>query len=84
MKSVFAAAFVAAALIGVSSASAMPLAPAPGTTDVIPVAQGCGPGFHRGPRGVCRPNRGPIYAPVVRRCPPGFFLGSRGVCRRRY
>ena len=60
------------------------VAPAAGTTNIIPVAQGCGPGFHRGPRGACRPNRGPIYAPVVRRCPPGFFVGPRGVCRRRY
>ncbi|MBN9599881.1 MAG: hypothetical protein J0G28_09440 [Afipia sp.] len=89
MKTAFAAALVAAALmgvstIGVSPASAMPLAPAAGTTNIIPVAQGCGPGFHRGPRGACRPNRGPIYAPVVRRCPPGFFVGPRGVCRRRY
>jgi hypothetical protein len=27
---------------------------------------GCGPGFHRGPYGACRPNRGPVVvAPVV-------------------
>jgi hypothetical protein len=30
---------------------------------------GCGPGFHRGPYGGCRPNRGPVVvvpgAPVV-------------------
>jgi hypothetical protein len=41
---------------------------------------GCGPGFHRGPYGGCRPNRGPIVvvpgaavvapAPVV--CGAGF------------
>jgi hypothetical protein len=32
-------------------------------------AGGCGPGFHRGPYGGCRPNRGPVVvvpgAPVV-------------------
>jgi len=27
-------------------------------------AEGCGPGFHRGPAGYCRPN-GPAAAPVV-------------------
>ena len=52
------------------------------------VAQGCGPGFYRGPYGGCRPMRGgpvvvaplgPRVGPVcVRRCGP---LGCRTVCR---
>ncbi len=52
------------------------------------VAGGCGPGFHRGPMGGCRPNIGPrrFYGPprfagprcVVRRGPWG---GVRRVCR---
>ena len=52
------------------------------------VAQGCGPGFYRGPYGHCRPMRGgavvvapvgPRVAPVcVRRCGP---FGCRTVCR---
>ena len=49
------------------------------------VAQGCGPGFYRGPYGRCRPMAGgavvvtPPIAPVcVRRCGP---LGCRTVCR---
>jgi hypothetical protein len=42
-----------------SAAQAMPLAPeqAPASI-IIQVAGGCGPGFHRGPYGGCRPNRG--------------------------
>lgn len=41
----------AIAALGVASAIAM-LASAPADA-----RQGCGPGFHRTPRGVCRPNR---------------------------
>ena len=45
---------------------------------------GCGPGFHRGPYGGCRPNRGPVVvvparpvvvAPVV--CSGGFRWHAR-------
>jgi hypothetical protein len=48
------------------------------------VAQGCGPGYHRGPYGGCRPFRGGFYgAPrFERRCwvrPTPF--GPRRVCR---
>jgi len=52
-------------------AHAMPLAPlAPATSsDVIEVAGGCGPGWHRGPYGGCRP----MY-----NCPPGFRSGPYG------
>ena len=37
--------------------------------DIIHVAQGCGPGFHRGPAGACRP----LY-----NCPPGWHTGPYG------
>ena len=71
MKYLFAAVLVAGTVAGLDSASA---------------AGGCGPGWHRGPYGGCRPNRGPVVvapgapvvvvpgAPVVvgRRCPIGF------------
>jgi hypothetical protein len=69
MKYLFAAALVASTVAGFSAANA---------------AGGCGPGFHRGPYGGCRPNRevivvGPRVArpPVVvvprgRVCPIGF------------
>ena len=37
---------------------------------VIEVAQGCGPGFHRGPYGRCIPN---YDRPVYRGCPRDRF-----------
>jgi hypothetical protein len=56
-----------------TSSQAMPLAPlAPtifGETAIIPVAGGCGPGWHRGPYGGCRP----MY-----NCPPGWHSGPYG------
>jgi hypothetical protein len=63
-------AFAAGVAISVVSlaAQAMPVgAPAPQTSsgDITLVAGGCGPGFHRGPYGGCRPNGGPV---LVRRC----------------
>ncbi len=51
MNRLIAAAFLAGTLMGAGAANAMPraaLAPAPGA-DVIEVAGGCGPGWHRGP-----------------------------------
>ncbi len=70
MKTIFAAALFAATIGGLSAASAMPLAPldAADTAAVIQVAQGCGPGFARGPMGGCRPmGRGPVIVerPIV-------------------
>jgi hypothetical protein len=39
-------------------------------------AQGCGPGFHRGPYGACRPNYGP--GPAVVGPAFGVFYPGRG------
>ena len=67
MKTTFAAVVVAVA--GLGAAHAMPMAPL-GTSDtsqVIQVAQGCGPGYARGAYGRCRP-MGRVV--VVRRPPP--------------
>ena len=57
-----------AAAIGVSffcvaAAQSMPLAPLEQiqASLTIPVAGGCGPGFHRGPYGDCRRNGGGYY-----------------------
>jgi hypothetical protein len=74
MKTILAAA--AFAIAGLGAAHAMPLAPlgATDTANVIQVAQGCGPGYARGPYGRCRPmgyvvrREAPVY--VVRRPPP--------------
>ena len=92
MKSLFAAALLAVSVAGFGTANAMPVAPASsGGADVIQVAGGCGPGFHRGPYGGCRANRGRVVVvrpavvvrpPVVRRCPPGQFMTRYG-CRWR-
>ena len=57
----------------VSASLAMPIAP-PDTSqgasaNTIQVAGGCGPGWHRGPYGGCRP----LY-----NCPPGWHPGPFG------
>jgi hypothetical protein len=78
MKYLFAAALVAGTFASFSSAYA---------------AGGCGPGFHRGPYGGCRPNREVVVVPgavVVERpgvvvvpgraCPMGF-VWRYGRCR---
>ena len=59
-------------LAEITAAQAMPLAPVldRGTSaEVILVAGGCGPGWHRGPYGGCRP----MY-----NCPPGWHSGPFG------
>ena len=54
-----------------SASAAMPLAPLDQavSTDTIRVAGGCGPGWHRGPYGGCRP---------MFNCPPGWHSGPYG------
>jgi hypothetical protein len=54
-----------------ASAQAMPIYPVDrsGSNEIIQVAQGCGPDFHRGPGGACRP----LY-----NCPPGWHTGPFG------
>ena len=90
LKAIGAAALIVGGLGAFSSANAAPAAPQAGLTAdglVTHVAQGCGPGFHRGPGGFCRPNFGPrpgfrprpFYGPrcFVRPTP----WGPRRVCR---
>ena len=66
------------------SAEAMPLAPAaPADAGVTLVAGGCGPAFHRGPFGGCRPNVGYVR-PFVRRplfCRTVLLRLRHRVCR---
>ena len=87
MKTILAAA--AFAIAGLGAAHAMPVAPlsTTDTADVIQVAQGCGPGYARGPYGRCRPMgyvvRRPPPVVVVRPgrgCGPGF-VWRYGRCR---
>src|ERR1700744_5938083 len=65
----------AALAFSLATASNAAILPAPvGTPSdlLIKVAEGCGPGFWRGPHGHCRP-----FA-VNRACPPGYHLGPEG------
>ena len=81
MKKLIAGAFfVSVALAGISGVQAMPLAPLTTDSLVTTVAGGCGPGFHRGPMGRCRPNAGPM----PRACPRGYHMGPYGRCRPNY
>jgi len=63
----------ALAVVSTTAVYAMGI-PAPTKTgnEVIKIAEGCGPGFWRGPGGHCHP-----FA-VGRACPRGFHLGPEG------
>jgi hypothetical protein len=71
MKTLFASILVAGTLAGFGAAEA---------------AGGCGPGFHRGPYGGCRPNGGPVVvaprvvAPRVVVAPPVVVVPRGRVC----
>lgn len=75
-----AVAFLAGLLMSAGIANAMPLGPVASdvNTDIIAVAGGCGPGFHRGPYGGCRQNYANLGAHA---CPRGFHVGPGGGCR---
>lgn len=63
-KFVLSLVFGGAMALTAASAQAFPSAPSGAmsipSAEVIQVAGGCGPGWHRGPGGACRPNRGPV------------------------
>ncbi|EAQ34875.1 hypothetical protein NB311A_05635 [Nitrobacter sp. Nb-311A] len=83
MKSIFAAALLVATVSTFGIADAMPLAPpaSGANADVIQITGGCGRGFHRGPYGRCRANRGapPVVVRPGRRC--RYWGPGRRVCR---
>jgi hypothetical protein len=69
LKTLGAAALLVSGLGLASAANAAPAAPVSGLADsglVEQVAQGCGRGFARGPRGFCRPIRRGFYGPGPR------------------
>jgi hypothetical protein len=78
MKKFIAASFLLATVTG--TAQAMPLAPVYSTANanIIQVAGGCGPGWHRGPYGGCLRN---FADPAAHACPRGFHIGPGGECR---
>ncbi len=71
MRKILFAAIVFAVGMSVDPAGAMPFSTgiANGEELIARVAQGCGPGFHRGPYGACRP----LYS-----CPRGWHPGRYG------
>jgi hypothetical protein len=79
MKRLITVAFLMGTLTSIGVANAIPLTPlANGNSDVIAVAGGCGPGWHRGPYGGCQRN----YAnPAAHACPRGYHVGPYGGCR---
>lgn len=58
--------------LATAASAGVPAAPIGSDSLVIKVAEGCGPGFWRGPAGRCHP-----FA-VNRACPPGYHLGPEG------
>ena len=75
---------LAAGIAHAAPLSAPPLIEAGVAVQVIPAADGCGFGEHRGPYGGCRINNGPrgaIRAELTglpRGCPPGMHRGLHG------
>jgi len=65
----------AALVIGMSSVAGAAVMPAPigdSSVGIVKVAEGCGPGWWRGPAGECRPMA------RNRLCPRGFHIGPDG------
>ena len=65
----------AALAFGLATAASAGVPAAPMATpnaSIVKVAEGCGPGFWRGPGGKCHPMA------VNRACPPGYHLGPEG------
>jgi hypothetical protein len=68
-----------------AGAQALPVPPSLGAAPLLEhVAEGCGRGFYRNARGVCRPMRGFRRGPVVRRCVVRITrFGRERICRVR-
>ena len=65
----------AALALGFATAASAGVTPAPITNPdsvIVKVAEGCGPGWWRGPGGRCHPMA------MNRACPPGYHLGPHG------
>jgi hypothetical protein len=77
MRKIIVAAFVLGLVA--SAAQAMPLAPVESANaNIVRIAGGCGPGWHRGPYGGCLRN---FANPAAHACPRGFHVGPEGGCR---
>jgi hypothetical protein len=76
LRSIALSAALALGCVTVCSAAILP-APTAGGVDVVKIAEGCGPGWWRGPHGACHPG-GWGGAGYWRACPPGMHVGVYG------
>ncbi len=72
LKSVVFAAVFAFAASSIANAAILPAPVSAGDSAIVRVAEGCGPGYWRGPHGHCHP-----FA-MHRMCPHGYHLGPEG------
>jgi hypothetical protein len=72
LRSIFLSGALAFGLATAANAGITPAAVGTPNSTVVKVAEGCGPGFWRGPGGACHP-----FA-VGRACPVGYHLGPEG------
>jgi hypothetical protein len=72
IRSILLSGALALGLATAANAGVMPAPVASPDGVIIKVAEGCGPGWWRGPGGRCHP-----FA-VGRACPPGYHLGPHG------
>jgi len=71
-KAVALGAALAFSLATAAGAAILPVPVNPSADLTIRIAEGCGPGFWRGPGGRCHP------LAQGRLCPPGFHIGPEG------
>jgi hypothetical protein len=72
MKSIMMSAILILCVATTASAAGFTSVPIETNSLIVKVAEGCGPGFWRGPQGHCHPMA------VGRACPPGYHLGPEG------
>lgn len=72
IKSMVLSGALAFGLVTAASAGITPAPVANSGSVIVKVAEGCGPGWWRGPNGRCHPMA------MNRACPPGYHLGPHG------
>ena len=72
LKSILLSGALAFGLATAAGAAVVPAPVAKADSVIVKVAEGCGPGWWRGPDGRCHPMA------VGRACPPGYHLGREG------
>jgi len=72
VRSIVLSAALAFSLATAASAGITPAPVGSGDNAIVKVAEGCGPGWWRGPGGRCDPMA------LNRACPPGYHLGAEG------